>query len=117
MHKISTNQKLGQVIGGIRARNKHFPLRKKLSFINSQAGDGSVVDMNYRPHGVDNVYVTGSGLFPTAGSWNPTLMMTALSLHLSDSVAVKEGVCGNANSKGPNPKGPNPKGPNPKGPN
>lgn len=66
--------------------------------------------MNYRPHGVDNVYVTGSGLFPTAGSWNPTLMMTALSLHLSDSVAVKEGVCGNP--KGPNPMGPNPKGPN-----
>ena len=27
----------------------------------------SVVDANYRPHGVENVYVTGGSLFPTSG--------------------------------------------------
>ena len=30
------------------------------------------VDKTYRPFGLEkgNVYVTGAGLFPTAGSWN-----------------------------------------------
>lgn len=30
------------------------------------------VDNTYRPYGLanGNVYVTGAGLFPTAGSWN-----------------------------------------------
>lgn len=30
------------------------------------------VDKTYRPRGLEkgNVYVTGAGLFPTAGSWN-----------------------------------------------
>ena len=37
--------------------------------------DGGSVDTDYRPHGIKNVYVTGSALFPTAGSWNPTMTM------------------------------------------
>lgn len=34
--------------------------------------DGASVDKTYRPFGLEkgNVYVTGAGLFPTAGSWN-----------------------------------------------
>ncbi|KAF5013955.1 hypothetical protein FDECE_84 [Fusarium decemcellulare] len=37
--------------------------------------DGGSLDEHYRPHGIKNVYVTGAALFPTAGSWNPTLTM------------------------------------------
>lgn len=33
------------------------------------------VDDEYRPFGSRNVYVTGAALFPSAGSWNPTLTM------------------------------------------
>lgn len=33
------------------------------------------VDELYRPHGIENVHVTGAALFPTAGSWNPTMTM------------------------------------------
>ncbi|CAE6531256.1 unnamed protein product [Rhizoctonia solani] len=33
------------------------------------------VDSNYKLKGVSNVYVTGAALFPTSGSWNPTLTM------------------------------------------
>ncbi|KAG9310091.1 hypothetical protein JVU11DRAFT_9701 [Chiua virens] len=33
------------------------------------------VDSNYRVLGCGNVYATGAALFPTSGSWNPTLTM------------------------------------------
>jgi len=46
--------------------------------------DGNVVGMDFRPFGVSNVYVTGSGLWPTAASWNPTMTMCALSQKLAD---------------------------------
>ncbi|KAK1703473.1 hypothetical protein BDP67DRAFT_549800 [Colletotrichum lupini] len=35
----------------------------------------SSVDELYRPQGIENIYVTGAVLFPTAGSWNPTMTM------------------------------------------
>ena len=37
-----------------------------------QRVDRATVDSSYRPWGLEhgNVYVTGAGLFPTAGSWN-----------------------------------------------
>ena len=44
----------------------------------------SVVGLDYRPHGVKNVYVTGGALFPTSGSWNPTLTMCGLAQDLAD---------------------------------
>jgi len=43
----------------------------------------SVVGLDYRPHGVNNVYVTGAGLFPTSGSWNPTLTMCGFAQDLA----------------------------------
>ena len=46
----------------------------------------SVVGLDYRPHGVDNVYVTGAALFPTAGSWNPTLTVCGLAQDLADRI-------------------------------
>jgi choline dehydrogenase-like flavoprotein len=44
----------------------------------------SVVGLDYRPHGVSNVYVTGASIFPTCGSWNPTLTMCGLAQDLAD---------------------------------
>ncbi len=43
-----------------------------------------VVDTNCRVHTTDNLYIAGSSVFPTAGLWNPTLTIVALSLRLSD---------------------------------
>ena len=43
-----------------------------------------VVDADGRIHGVDNLFVAGSSVFPTAGSANPTLTIVALALRLAD---------------------------------
>jgi choline dehydrogenase-like flavoprotein len=43
-----------------------------------------VVDAQCRVHGIGNLYLAGAGVFPTAGSANPTLTLVALALRLAD---------------------------------
>jgi choline dehydrogenase-like flavoprotein len=43
-----------------------------------------VVDANCQVHGLDNLFVAGSSVFPTAGHANPTLTIAAMSLRLAD---------------------------------
>jgi choline dehydrogenase-like flavoprotein len=43
-----------------------------------------VVDANCQVHGVNNLYVAGSSVFPTAGHANPTLTIAAMSFRLAD---------------------------------
>lgn len=45
-----------------------------------------VVDRNARVHGVSNLYIAGSSVFPTSGMANPTLTLVALSLRLADHI-------------------------------
>jgi hypothetical protein len=55
-------------------------------------GDGpedSVTDHLGRPHGVQGVYVAGASLFPSSGSWNPTLTAVALGLLLADRLPLE----------------------------
>ncbi len=42
-----------------------------------------VVDADLRVHGMDNLFVTGASVFPTAGVANPTLTIVALTLRLA----------------------------------
>jgi hypothetical protein len=51
--------------------------------MSSSPADG-VVDADCRLFGVDNLYVAGSSVFPTSGHANPTLMIVALAIRLSD---------------------------------
>lgn len=46
----------------------------------------SVVDANCRIHGIENVYVAGSSVFPTSSYVNPTLTLVALALRLADHI-------------------------------
>jgi choline dehydrogenase-like flavoprotein len=43
-----------------------------------------VVDRNGRVHGVRNLWVAGSSVFPTAGWINPTLTVSAMAIRLAD---------------------------------
>jgi choline dehydrogenase-like flavoprotein len=45
-----------------------------------------VVDRNCRVHGIENLYISGSSVFPTAGANFPTINIVALALRLSDHV-------------------------------
>jgi choline dehydrogenase-like flavoprotein len=46
----------------------------------------SVVDPNCRIHGLANLYIAGSSVFPTGGYANPTLTIVALALRLADHI-------------------------------
>jgi len=46
-----------------------------------------VVDADCRIHGVSNLYVAGSSVFPTAGANFPTITIAALTLRLSEHLA------------------------------
>ncbi|OXV07770.1 hypothetical protein Egran_04466 [Elaphomyces granulatus] len=52
--------------------------------------EGGSLDDLYRPHGVKNVYVTGGAIYPTAGSWNPTLTMCGFAQDLARKLEPKK---------------------------
>jgi choline dehydrogenase-like flavoprotein len=60
--------------------------------MSEDAGDG-VVDPDCRVHGISNLFVAGSSVFPTSGTSNPTLTIVALALRLADH--IKELLNGN----------------------
>jgi choline dehydrogenase-like flavoprotein len=48
------------------------------------APDRGVVDTDCRVHGMDNLWIAGSSVFPSSGCSNPTLTLIALALRLAD---------------------------------
>lgn len=51
-----------------------------------------VVDADCRVHGVANLFVAGSSVFPTSGAANPTFTILSLALRLADLLAPKLGT-------------------------
>ena len=79
-----------------------LPEGEQLGSVMAQARDGmhqigttragidpasSVVDGNLKVHGIDNLFVASSSVFPTSGQANPTLLAVALSYRLADHLA------------------------------
>jgi choline dehydrogenase-like flavoprotein len=75
-----------------------YPAEQLPDSVNAQASDGyhqvgttrmgtdpktSVVDANLQVHGVSNLFVVSSGVFPTSGQANSTLLAVALALRLA----------------------------------
>lgn len=50
----------------------------------SDTPENGVVDSDCKVHGVDNLHIAGSSVFPTSGCANPTLTIVALAIRLSD---------------------------------
>jgi len=50
----------------------------------SATAASGVVDTNCRAHEIDNLYIAGSSVFPTAGAANPTMTIVALAARLAD---------------------------------
>lgn len=46
-----------------------------------------VVDRNCRVHGISNLYIAGSSVFPTSGANLPTMTLVALALRLAEHIA------------------------------
>ncbi len=53
-------------------------------------GKLGVVDTDCRVHGVNNLYVAGSAVFPTSGQANPTMMAVALGARLADHLCKQQ---------------------------
>lgn len=51
-----------------------------------------VVDAHCRVHGVSNLYIAGSSVFPTGGYANPTLTIVALGMRLADHLKERIGT-------------------------
>ena len=47
----------------------------------------SVVDTNLKLHGLNNLYVSGSSVFPSSGYANPTYTIVKLSLRLAEKIS------------------------------
>lgn len=56
--------------------------------MSAQPADG-IVNPDMKVHTVDNLYVAGSGVYPTGGYANPTLTIVALALRLADHLKAK----------------------------
>lgn len=70
---------LEQRAGGFNS-NAHHIGTTRMSF-RPQEG---VVDQDARVHGITNLFVAGSSIFPTSGHANPTLLAVALAMRLGD---------------------------------
>lgn len=53
-----------------------------------------VVDSNAKVHGTDNLFITGSSVFPTGGHANPNVTIGALAIRLADHIAERFKVQG-----------------------
>lgn len=61
-------------------------------YVGEESDPQASVDDQYRPFGSRNVYVTGAALFPSAGSWNPTLTICGYAQDLARKIASKKPV-------------------------
>lgn len=55
----------------------------------SERPEDGVVDPDCKVHGVDNLYVAGSSVYPTVGYGNPTLTLVALAIRLADHIEAQ----------------------------
>lgn len=55
----------------------------------SSSPKNGVVDENLKVHGIENLFISGSSVFPTGGGCNPTFTVTMLALRLGHYISTK----------------------------
>jgi choline dehydrogenase-like flavoprotein len=88
------NAKLGRLVLEPQGRGEDWPPRPLQGMRGHHMGTTrmsreprhGVVDEHCRVHGVENLFIAGSSVFPTAGVGTPTLTIIALALRLADHV-------------------------------
>jgi choline dehydrogenase-like flavoprotein len=84
---------LGEFVPASNRRGGRFPAvtggwhHMGTTTMSVRPSDG-VVDSNCRVHGVPNLFIAGSSVFPTGGFANPTLSLVALSIRLAQHLAT-----------------------------
>jgi choline dehydrogenase-like flavoprotein len=68
-----------EVVGAMNLSRHHMGATRM-----AEAPSNGVVNADCRVHGVENLYVAGSSVFPTSGIANPTLTLLALGFRLGD---------------------------------
>jgi choline dehydrogenase-like flavoprotein len=76
----------GPLWGGVGGGNHHMGTTRM-----SDHPAGGVVDRHCLVHGVSNLYVAGSSVFPTGGMANPTFTIVALALRMAGHIAARLG--------------------------
>lgn len=90
--KYMADDEVGRVWLAPHLLEQDIKLRKYLSGGHHHLGgvrmghspDDGVVDSNCKVYGINNLFVAGSGVFPTSGAGNPTFTIVKLALRLSD---------------------------------
>ncbi|MBD3880504.1 GMC family oxidoreductase [Phormidium tenue FACHB-886] len=77
--EIARNGDLPQIL----SPGMHHPMGGTRMHADPRQG---VVDANCKVHGVSNLFVAGTSVFPTGGFANPTLTIVAMSIRLADEV-------------------------------
>jgi len=72
---------------------QQFGLHQMGSTRMSEDPRDGVVDRDGRVHGLPNLFVAGSSVFPTGGAANPTLTITALALRQADRLRILLNDC------------------------
>ena len=87
------NNNLGRIGMDLNLINKVFKNNKEIIYANYHHMGGtimgedsktSVVDPNLKVHGMENLYIAGSSVFPSTGHANPTYTIVALSIRLAE---------------------------------
>lgn len=96
LHRLLRRELERRGLGRLRSplldeRDADWPVRRAASHHMGTTRMGrdprtSVVDPNGRVHGLANLYVAGSSVFPTSGYANPTATILALTLRLADHI-------------------------------
>ena len=96
LHQVLAKRLVRSEIGDLESSRPEF---ENLSFTDASHHMGTtricedpkkgVVDAHCKVHGVSNLFVTGSSVFPTVGHANPTLTIVALAIRLADHLKEK----------------------------